>query len=164
MAAFAFAAGTAAQHRYFVLLHTAEPPEAEIWQAYVEAVAATLARTEERVHAFVVTDGGGPDASQRKKLADAFARGDAMTHVFTTNVFVRGIVTAFRWIAQARATAYAPAELAVTCTACGVPARDVIADLVKLQGTMPTVRALELVQGGSARKSGRPNARSSDRP
>jgi hypothetical protein len=143
---FAYRLGTESTGQYFVLLHTSAAPDATSWNAYVENISRVLGRASGSVHAIVVTDGGGPDAGQRKHLADAFEQGDAMTHVFTTDMFVRGIVTAFRWITKARATAHAPDDFDSICERCGLSGEMVLRDLESLQDGMAKVRTLELIR------------------
>ena len=73
MAAFTFLRGQDAEHTFFVLLHTAAPPEAEAWSAYLDALRRNLPEGTGRTHVFVATDGGGPDLAQRRSLAAVFA-------------------------------------------------------------------------------------------
>jgi hypothetical protein len=65
-----------------------------------------------------------------------------MTHVFTTSSLTRGIVTAFRWVARARAVAHLPEAFPGVCELCNVPAPAVLADLAVLQATLPPVALL----------------------
>jgi hypothetical protein len=93
---FTFGSRGAAGRAFFALLHTAEAPDNATWRAYVLALAAVIERTQRTIHIFAVTDGGGPDSSQRRELAEVFARDrhGSMTQVFTTSAFTRGMVTA----------------------------------------------------------------------
>lgn len=133
---------------FLVLVHTAAPPDLHEWRAYLQEVARLLATTDRQVHSFVVTDGGGPGAAQRKELADVIegGRGDLLTHVFTTDQFVRGIVTAFRWIARSKAVAHAPSDFSAVCAECGVAAREVMAGLIQVQESFPPLRTLQLIR------------------
>jgi hypothetical protein len=157
MISFAFRCGADARHVYFVLLHTAELPDANLWSQYVDAVGAAILHSRTAVNVFAVTDGGGPDSGQRRALAEAFARDQhgAMTHVFTTSTFTRGIVTAFRWIARARAEAYLPVEFPTVCKRCGVPAQAVLEDLRLLQKHMPPVALLAQLEDATHGASSR---------
>ncbi|HET9931525.1 MAG TPA: hypothetical protein VFQ35_12585 [Polyangiaceae bacterium] len=116
---FTFRRGTNGDKTYFVLLHSEATPEEARWNAYLDAISRALAGSVGRTHVFVATDGGGPDPAQRKALARVFEQGDALTHVFTTSVVVRGIVTAFRWIAGTRAVAHQPQDFGRTCVEVG---------------------------------------------
>lgn len=129
---------------YILLLHTAEAPATVEWRAYVAGVQSLLAESSGLVHAFVATDGGSPNAIQRRLLADAVMRGTAMhTHVFTTDVFIRSVVTAFSWIAKPGASAHAPREFAKVCGDCAISVPDAVRELQELQKTFPKVMTLE---------------------
>ncbi|MET0388501.1 MAG: hypothetical protein ABW321_21195 [Polyangiales bacterium] len=154
MKTLAFRSGrSSTEQRYFVLAHTAVEPSQAEWDAYCQAVAGVMPEARSTVHAFVATDGGGPNPAQRRQLAAAFARGrvEGWTHVFTTDGFVRGIVTAFRWIARAHATAHVPAEFAHVCTECGLSPSHVLNDFVELQKELPRVHGIGLLEYSSQR-------------
>jgi len=120
---------------YLVLLHNEQEPDPVEWSAYVCAVRATLAMTDGRVHAFIATDGGGPNAAQRKELARAVvaARADLLSHIFTRDPFVRGIVTAFRWISGARAVAHPPDTFVDACEEYGHSPAEILREFERLQ-------------------------------
>jgi hypothetical protein len=142
--------------RYLVLLHTAEEPRLEEWREYVRAVQTALDGATERVYAFVATDGGGPNATQRRLLADVVMRGGvgAQTHVFTTDLFIRSVVTAFSWIARPGASAHAPRDFAHVCRMCGVAAQEVIYEFSALQREFPRVFTLaRIIEGLRTRES-----------
>ncbi|HEU4581254.1 MAG TPA: hypothetical protein VFS67_23510 [Polyangiaceae bacterium] len=164
MNTFAFRPGTNARYCYFVLLHTDEPPGAEIWSQYVEALAARIATATSTINIFAVTDGGGPDPGQRRALARAFAPDQlgSITHVFTTSTVTRGIVTAFHWLARARALAHTPEEFPAVCERCHVPAGAVLEDLVRLQAELPPVSLLEQIDRAVRSCSVRPGTRRND--
>jgi hypothetical protein len=144
----AFRSAVRSGKRFLVLLHSAAEPDMEEWNAYLREVKSALSTNGELVHAFVATDGGGPIAAQRKGLADVIhhSEGDLMTHVFTRDPFVRGIVTAFRWIARSRADAHAPEEFEQICDQVGVPAYQVAEVFAQLQRTFPPVATLAIMQ------------------
>jgi hypothetical protein len=149
MKTLAFQRGSGSGKDYLVLLHPPEQPSSEDWTAYVNAVARALAESTGRLHAFVATDGGAPSAPQRKELAAAFARGDALTHVFTTDAFIRGVVTAFRWVSRAGAVAHHPKEFDAVCRDCGFLPADVLSDFRHVQRQLPRVIALESIERSS---------------
>ncbi len=153
---FAFRSRADAQRAYFVLLHTSRAPDASTWCRYAEALAELLVRSKHTVHVFAATDGGGPDPGQRRALADAFAmdRRGAMTHVFTTSSFTRGIVTAFHWVARARAVAHHPDKFPSVCEQCGVPAPAVLGDLLVLQRRLPPVALLAQIERATQASQG----------
>jgi hypothetical protein len=147
MSTFAFRRSSDARHAYFVLLHTAEAPDAMIWSQYVEALSVAIAHSTTALNIFAVTDGGGPGPGQRRELAAAFAKDElgAMTHVFTTSVATRGIVTAFHWLARARAVAHVPQVFPTVCKQCRIPVAAVRDDLLKLQAELPPVMLLDTI-------------------
>jgi hypothetical protein len=81
-------------------VHTADSPSMDEWEGYVE-------HCVRLPHAFnrtlVVTDGGGPNAAQRRLLQDRYlgpqkARcREYRVAVMTDSAFVRGIVKALNW-------------------------------------------------------------------
>jgi hypothetical protein len=144
MKTFAFGSQINAHHAFFVLLHTADAPDAAGWNDYVAALKRALAESTKTVHVFAVTDGGGPDPTQRRSLAAAFEsdRHGATTHVFTTSAFTRGIVTAFQWLARSRATAHHPNAFPSLCEQCQVPTPAVVDALLTLQQALPRVAIL----------------------
>ncbi|HEX4352636.1 MAG TPA: hypothetical protein VHZ95_06980 [Polyangiales bacterium] len=158
MKTFASRHGIENDRPYFVLIHSADEPSVHEWNRYVDTVTLVMSSARTSVHAFVATDGGGPNAAQRKALADAFEFGlaDAWTHVFTTSVFVRGIVTAFRWIARSRAIAHLPIEFPATCRECGHSPLQILRDFSELQRDFPSVLTLnELADALDAEGDGR---------
>ncbi len=146
MPAFKFRSATRGERPYLVLLHTAEVPADDEWSAYVDALSHTLALARGRVHAFVATDGGGPNAAQRQRLAHAMTRGDAITHIFTTDVVPRGILTAFRWVSRAQAAAYVPRDFPSVCEMCGLQASDVLQDFRLSASDFPEVKTLAMLE------------------
>ncbi len=77
-----------------VCFHTARDPSDDEWREYVEAIRAVGGHT---VRNFVCTDGGGPNAKQRKAALDAGGGDRGKVAVVSGNVVVRGVVTAFAW-------------------------------------------------------------------
>jgi hypothetical protein len=140
-----------------VLLHTAEQPRLDEWREYVRAVESAIEGATERVYAIVVTDGGSPNATQRRLLADVVMKKSvgAQTHVFTTDAFIRSVVTAFSWIARPGASAHAPRDFSHVCRMCGLSAEDVMRELTELQRSFPKVLTLGRINDGmQLRQSG----------
>jgi hypothetical protein len=77
-------------------VHGAEDPRPEEWVAYVD-YCLKLPRSCNK--ALVVTDGGGPNAAQRKVLQDRYLakHDDYRVAVLTDSAVVRGIVKALNW-------------------------------------------------------------------
>jgi predicted small integral membrane protein len=148
MRTLAFRSTTAAEKRYLVIVHTAATPDALEWQAYTQAVGAAAVTTVDMLHAFVVTDGGGPTSSQRKEIADAFARGsgDAVTHVFTTSAFVRGIVTAFHWMNWSPAVAHHPNDFVDVCRESGLSPIVVWNELASLERELAPIAIMRQIE------------------
>ena len=156
---FTFRRGTYGTKTYFVLLHSGAVPEAHRWDAYLEAIARSLAQSASRTHIFVATDGGGPDPAQRQALARVFEQGDALTHVFTNDIVVRGIVTAFRWIAGTRAVAHQPQDFGRTCVEVGHDPAAVLACMDDAQVDMAKVAIIAQLRSSALVPSGVPALR-----
>jgi hypothetical protein len=141
-----------------VLLHSALQPSAAEWSAYVQAVEGTLPATKGTLHVFVATDGGAPNAAQRKQLAEAFDKSPrpALTHVFSTSAFVRGVVTAFSWMTRSHAVAHAPRDFVSTCVECELQPDAVLGDLLALQRTFGDVLVLRQIQQSVGRRASLP--------
>jgi hypothetical protein len=89
-----------------VWLHTASDPPTDEWTASCRNVV-DFARDNRgdltRFRAFIVTDGGTPDALQRKELFGDALRGHpvktaVITEAIATNALKRGIATALSWM------------------------------------------------------------------
>lgn len=130
---------------FVVLLHTEEAPSAAKWESYVVALTEMLARETGVVHVFVATDGGGPNSSQRSRLAQVVSRGatQALTHVFTDDLLVRSIVAAFRMLTRAYAIAHAPRTFASVCVEYGFTPQTVIDEFNECQRSFPPVKMLQ---------------------
>ena len=148
MRTLAFERGSAAGAPYVVLIHTASSPTRAEWSGYVATLDATLTAAKGEVHIFIATDGGGPDAPQRKELADVVRRSQhgAMSHIFTNDAFVRGIVTAFNWVSGGRAVAHRPDEFRLVCEELGYAPMEVLRDMATAQGGFPRVATLGLIE------------------
>lgn len=87
-----------------IAVHTSSPPNEEEWQAYLKLVhhaGSTKGGDMSRIRSLVVTDGGGPNAAQRKELTEVLQklRGwkDSPGAVVSASPVVRGIVTVLNW-------------------------------------------------------------------
>lgn len=150
----AFRRGSAPGRPYLVLVHTAEAPRHDEWNEYLRLVGSTLAEVKMPLHIFIATDGGGPDATQRKDLATLVKSGsrEGFSHIFTTSGLVRGIVTAFRWIVGAHATAHHPSEFALVTSREGYEPSHVLGDLLALQALLAPLATVHLIEQSSAPK------------
>lgn len=142
---FGFNRGLHDGRSFFVLLHSTAAPGVQRWNEYLAALESCLSVSPTAIHIFAVTDGGGPDASQRMALATITAQRNATTHVFTGDRLVRGIVTAFRWIGG-KASAHAPAEFVDVCSTAGYPPAVIMSELEPLLRTVGTVDALTAIR------------------
>ncbi|MET0343765.1 MAG: hypothetical protein ABW252_22315 [Polyangiales bacterium] len=147
MKTFAFARGSSGGRTYFVALHSGDPPGESGWSEYVQAVSVGCGMASGTVHILVVTDGGAPSAMQRRELAATFDRAPLppFAHVFSDDAFVRGVVTAFRWLARTRFASHAPRDFVAVCADIGLAHEQVLYDFFAVQKTMSAVHTLRLV-------------------
>lgn len=84
--------------RMIIVAHTNASPSDEEWSGYAREVAAVLSRSApEEVRTVVFTDGGGPNAEQRRMLTEIKGWNIVRVSVVSQSLAVRGIVTAFSW-------------------------------------------------------------------
>jgi hypothetical protein len=84
--------------RLIMVAHTSASPSDEEWSGYARDVAAVLSRSSpEDVRTVVFTDGGGPNAEQRRMLTEIKGWNTVRVSVVSQSLAVRGIVTAFSW-------------------------------------------------------------------
>jgi hypothetical protein len=79
---------------YLSVLHGAAPTDPE-WDRWITM---SLARVGLDQRVIVESHNGGPNAKQRKSLADAMRSEDVRVAVLTGSTVVRGIVTALAWL------------------------------------------------------------------
>jgi hypothetical protein len=89
-------------------VHSARPPQPQEWEAYL-AMHVRLAEEGRKVAILVITEGGAPNSAQRAALKAAVPH-DAKTAILTSNVAIRGVVTAFNWLGWSSMRAFAPHE------------------------------------------------------
>jgi len=90
----------------FVVIHPATPPNDDDWMDYLRSWR-PLDMT--RMRTLVFTDGGGPNAAQRKLANDALGGKASLTAVVSASQLVRGMVTALSWF-NPKIKAFAPEE------------------------------------------------------
>lgn len=99
-----------------IVVNNATDPSKEEWDAYLALASAGMKAAGDlsRFSQLVVTDGGGPNAAQRKASVDLGKKhGDPSLirgSVVSNSVAVRGIVTAFHWLG-APMRSFSPAEV-----------------------------------------------------
>src|SRR4051812_35792692 len=81
--------------RVYALVYGAGAPTDEEW---LHCLALCRERAGGDSRFLVETRGGGPDAKQRKVLADALKGEDARVAVMTDALLARGILTALAWL------------------------------------------------------------------
>jgi hypothetical protein len=92
----------------FLSVHDRETPGDDEWQAVIDMVRDRDADIES---ALIFSDGGGPNAHQRKLYAREVARSKSRPRaVVTASALARGIVTAISWLGP-RMKAFSPDEL-----------------------------------------------------
>jgi hypothetical protein len=87
-----------------IAVHTANPPSDDEWQAYLKMIlqaGKAQGGDMSKIRSLVVTEGGGPNAAQRRELTDALQKmsrwKDTPAAVVSTSPVVRGIVTVLSW-------------------------------------------------------------------
>lgn len=85
-------------------MHNSKSPDDKSWQVYVDACVASAQMHNgdfSKTRQLVLTDGGGPNAGQRKAAVDAVDKlkgaKEGRVAVVSSSTFVRGIVTVFNW-------------------------------------------------------------------
>jgi hypothetical protein len=92
-------------HDVVLAVHNVRNPNREEWDAYLEmmsSVKEAFGGDCARFRQLIFTDGGAPNAAQRKAVVD-IARGltnvdQIRVVIISRSVVARGIVTAFRWL------------------------------------------------------------------
>jgi hypothetical protein len=93
--------------RMMVAVHDAAPPTDEEWARWVALVQNPPGPA---LRLLVETTGqGGPNAKQRKLLADAMKGLDVRCAILSDSIAVRGVVTALAWLGLAQ-RAFSPGE------------------------------------------------------
>ena len=105
----------------FVVVYGAANPTDEEWYRYMSVV---RQRGIERTVQLIVTDGGGPNSSQRKYLNDLLAGRVVPVSVLSGSVTVRGITTALGWFNR-EIKAFQPSELAAALQHLGIPGHQI---------------------------------------
>lgn len=98
---------------FFLVLHTKENPTDAEWAEYISFTDQNMKSIKSTM---IVTEGGGPNATQRGNLNDLFEARNFKTKVsvVTLSRLVRGIVTALSWFnpnVKAFSTIQIPAAL-----------------------------------------------------
>lgn len=93
----------------FVVVHTAQPPDAQAWTAHCKALERELTRVRGML---VFTAGGGPSSKQRGELHNAMRDAPAArVAIMNDSAIVRGIVTSLNWFANNQMAAFPQDDL-----------------------------------------------------
>lgn len=117
------------------------------WNAYVEAIQAEAERgvSVGQMRTLVFSDGGGPNAAQRKVTSDLREGRSTPQAIVTVSGITRAAITALRlWNPHCRA--FAPSDMSAALDFLGVP-------VIKLQQILRLGREIQLGPGISAVKS-----------
>lgn len=97
-------------------------PTADDWLAYVRAL-----QEEERKgidvaewRTLTFSDGGGPNAAQRKSISDLLKGRASPIAIVTANSIMRGVITALSWF-NPKCRAFAPTDIGGALNFLGVP-------------------------------------------
>jgi hypothetical protein len=120
--------------RTLVVVHNQQPPSDDDWQVFMQAWERNLDHVTAQL---VVSDGGAPNAEQRRtSVARISARraGPPPTAVVTASLVARGAVTALSWFIKERIRAFSPEAMSDACKFLGVAhqepdLRDAVRDL-----------------------------------
>jgi len=137
---------------FVVALHGRRKPESERWRNYVDVLRRSYRPELGQITIFVVTDGGGPDAAQRKELTALDQHGAALTHVFATDLVTRGIVTALHWLGIS-IVAHHPSELHAVCKKSGHSTESILRVMETAQADATPNSTLSLIRSAPATNS-----------
>jgi hypothetical protein len=98
---------TTERGQIMVVVHNAKPPTDDDWRTYIDGIKSLDLKTARSI---VFTDGGAPDAEQRKAVNQALAGARVPGVVISPSALVRGVVTAMSWFNPGIKT-FAPEQL-----------------------------------------------------
>lgn len=119
------------KRRVLILAHSKDAPSAAEWDEYVAS--ARQWRCDIRA-LLVLSDGGGPNASQRAALDEALGLENhtAKTAVVTVSMMARGIVTAIGWFSKG-IKAFSTNQISAALDYLEIPKADQDAVLVEVK-------------------------------
>jgi hypothetical protein len=91
-----------------------QPPTNEDWDRYLEAVKAEEKKLADfrKMRTLVFSDGGGPNATQRKAVSEFLKGRTTPVAIVTGSAVMRGIVTALSWF-NSGTKAFSPDQVAL---------------------------------------------------
>lgn len=111
--------------RLFLVAYGTEDPTDGEWFGYIEEI---KRHGVDRTMQLVCTEGGGPNATQRRYLEEALAGRTVPVAVLSSSVSVRGMVSAMSWVNR-EIRAFPPAGLLDALAYLEIPASR--ADLIE---------------------------------
>jgi hypothetical protein len=117
------------------------------WKAYMDAIPAEEKRGIDikQMRTLVFSDGGGPNAAQRKVASDLLGARDTPLAIVTGSAVTRVMTTARRWF-NPHCRAFPPSEVGAALEFLGIPG-------IKFQQILRLAREVQLGLGISAVKS-----------
>jgi hypothetical protein len=93
-------------------LCNANPPRDSEWHGYVAAIKGAVAEStgKQELRFLVLTDGGGPNATQRSASTENDLVKNTRTALVTGSLLARGIATAYSWF-DVRIRAFSPTDI-----------------------------------------------------
>lgn len=138
-----------------MFLHTRHALSREEWNESLALIGrCAKAGDFRRLRVLVVSDGGGPDATQRAELQELFKRQDHLlkTSVMLTSVIARGIVAAVSWF-NPHIKSFSPRQFGEALSHLGLPsatAPRLLHEFSEMQRELSPVSCLALIVGSSA--------------
>jgi hypothetical protein len=108
-----------------IAVNSADDPSDEEWQAYTSAVIAKLDRGYDiaRMRTLVVSDGGGPNAAQRKIVNTSLAGRPTRVALVSSSVAIRSITTALGWF-NSQIKSFSPGDVTSAFRFLDIPESD----------------------------------------
>lgn len=106
----------------YLVVHPKASPTDDDWDQLIAFCGAELedVPTKHPVKVLVYSEGGGPNAAQRRQMIEFLEGRDSITAVLTASAAVRAVVTAFSWF-RPDIRAFAPRDLAGAAHYLGLP-------------------------------------------
>jgi hypothetical protein len=124
-----------------VIIVGSKDPSVADWQAYMTALHAEERKGIDvtQMRTLVFSDGGGPNAAQRKMASDLLDGRATRLGIVTGNTLMRGVITALRWF-NPQCQAFAPGAVGEALRFLDVP-------LLKFDSIRQTARDLQVTPG-----------------
>ena len=100
-----------------ILVHTAHAPNETEWKEYIEAVRAS---DLDKLKTLVFTDGGAPNAAQRKSVNEVLDGKTSPGAIVSHSMLVRGVVSALSWF-NPKIKAFSPENTDAAFRYLGLP-------------------------------------------